>query len=53
MGQFKPTIQQWDKNQPGYHAKAFHLVLNTYHRNDGIDAHQDISETYVSRNPIT
>lgn len=41
------------KHQPGYHADAFHLVLNKYHINDGIDAHQDISETYVSIIPIT
>ena len=53
MDKFKPTIQQWDKHQPGYHAKAFHLVLNMYHRNDSIDPHQDLSTTYDGRNPIT
>ena len=29
MARFKPTTKRWDENQPGYHAKAFHLVLNT------------------------
>ena len=53
MAKFKPTTEQWDENQPGYHAKAFHLVLNKYHRNDGIDPHQDLSTTYDGRNPIT
>ena len=53
MAKFKPTTKQWDENQPGYHAKAFHLVLNKYHRNDGIDPHQDLSETYSYINPIT
>ena len=53
MAKFKPTTEQWDENQPGYHAKAFHLVLNKYHRNDGIDDHQDLSMTYHGRNPIT
>ncbi len=37
----------------GRSAKAFHLVLNKYHRNDGIDLHQDRSPTYHGRNPIT
>ena len=37
MAKFKPATEQWDENQPGYHAKAFHLVLNRYERNDGID----------------
>ena len=31
---------------PGYHAKAFHLVLNRYKRNDIIESHQDRSMTY-------
>ena len=53
MAKFKPTTEQWNENQPGYHAKAFHLVLNKYHRNDGIDPHQDISDTYSYINPIT
>ena len=53
MAKFKPTTEQWDENQPGYHTKAFHLVLNKYHRNDGIDPHQDLSTTYDGRNPIT
>ena len=53
MAKFKPTTEQWDENQPGYHAKAFHLVLNKYHRNDSIDPHQDLSTTYDGRNPIT
>ena len=37
MAKFKPTTEQWDEHQPGYHAKAFHLVLNKYRRNDSID----------------
>ena len=37
MAKFKPTAEQWDEHQPGYHANAFHLVLNTYHRNDSIE----------------
>ena len=53
MEKFKPTNRQWDENQPGYHAKAFHLVLNKYHRNDSIAPHQDPSTTYDGRNPIT
>ena len=32
MAKFKPTTEQWDENQPGYHAKAFHLVLSKYHK---------------------
>ena len=28
MAKFKPTTEQWDEHQPGYHAKAFHLLLN-------------------------
>ena len=32
MAKFKPTTKQWDENQPSYHAKAFHLVLNKYHK---------------------
>ena len=46
MAKFKPTTERWDKNQPGYHTKAFHLVLNKYYRNDGIDLHRDHSKTY-------
>ena len=46
MAKFKPTTDQWDEHQPGYHTKACHLVLNTHHRNDGIDAHHDLSMTY-------
>ena len=53
MAKFKPTTERWTENQPGYHAKAFHLVLNKYHRNDSIDPHQDLSTTYDGRNPIT
>ena len=53
MAKFTPTTEQWDENQPGYHAKAFHLVLNKYHQNDSIDPHQDRSSTYHARNPIT
>ena len=53
MAKFKPPVEKWNENQPGYHAKAFHLVLNRYQRNDGIDSHQDISMTYDARNPIT
>ena len=49
----KLATDQWDENQPGYHAKAFHLVLNKYHRNDGIDPHQDLSMTYHGSTPIT
>ena len=50
---------KWDairKTKPGqtrgYHQKAFHLVLNRYLRDDGIDAHQDKSPTYHIKNPI-
>ena len=53
IAKFKPPTQQWDVNQPGYHGKAFRLVLNRYNRNDGIDPHKDKSETYDARNPIT
>ena len=53
MAKFKPPTQQWDVNQPGYRGKAFHLVLNRYNRNDGIDPHKDMSETIDARNPIT
>ena len=53
MAKFKRAAQQWDDNQPGYHTKAFHLVLNRYDRNDSIDPHQDLSATYDGRNPIT
>ena len=53
MEKFKPTTEKWDGNQPGYHAKAFHLLLNRYGRNDGIDAHHDESKTYHCNNPIT
>ena len=53
MARFKPRTERWDENQPGYHKKAFHLVLNKYHRNDGIDPRPDRSETYHGRNPIT
>ena len=53
MAKFKPTTEQWDENQPGYHAKAFHLVLNKYHRHDGINPHRDLSTTYDASNPIT
>ena len=52
MAKFKPPTNQWDADQRGYHSKAFHLVLNRYERNDGIDPHQDRSETYHSINPI-
>ena len=53
MAKLKPTTEQWEENQPGYHAKAFHLLLNKYQRNDSIDPHQDKSRTYDARNPIT
>ena len=53
MAKFNFPTKQWDENQPGYHTKAFHLVLNKYQRNDGIDPHQDRSTTYHGRNPIT
>ena len=47
---------KWDGVKPGqirgYHQKAFHLVLNRYLRDDGIDAHQDKSPTYHIKNPI-
>ena len=39
MAKFKPTTKRWDENRPGYHAKAFHLVLNRYELNDSIDPH--------------
>ena len=51
MAKFKRPTQQWAVNQPGYHAKAFHLVLNRYDRNDGADPHKDLSETYDGRIP--
>ena len=35
-----------------YEQRAFHLVLNRYRRNDGLDAHQDISHTYDVKHPI-
>ena len=53
MAHFKPKTEKWDGNKPGYREKAFHLVLNKYHRNDSIDLHQDKSTTYDARNPIT
>ena len=37
----------------GYDAKAFHLVLNRFDENDGMDYHQHISPTYDNNNPIT
>ena len=46
MAKFQPTTKRWHENQPGYHAKAFHLVLNRYKRNDIIEPHQDRSMTY-------
>ena len=47
MANFEPTTLQWnEENQRGYHAKAFHLVLNKYQKHDGIDPHQDLSSTY-------
>ena len=30
MAKFKPKTRRWHENQAGYHAKAFHLVLNRY-----------------------
>ena len=53
MAKFKPPTQQWDANQPGYHGKAFRLVLNRYNRNGGIDPRKDMSETYDARHPTT
>ena len=50
---FKPTTVQWDENQLSYHTKAYHLLLNKYFRQDGINLHQDISKTYHYENPIT
>ena len=52
MKKFK-SEQHWDHNQSGYHEKAFHLVLNRYDREDGINPHHDLSETYHTKNPIT
>ena len=53
MAKLEPPTGQWNEKQRGYHTKVFHLVLNKYLRNDGIDAHQDISQTYDQKNPIT
>ena len=54
IAKFKPAKEHWNEDQVGYHKKAYHLVLNRYslERQDGIDPHQDLSETYDSRNPI-
>ena len=52
MAKFEPTEKHWDEETDGYHTKAFHLVLNKYHRNDIIDPQQDLSTTYGGRNPI-
>ena len=53
MEKFKPTTEKWHEKELGYHTKAFHLVLNRYERNDGIEDHQDHSKTYDPKNPIT
>ena len=50
---FWPTTEKWHEKELGYHTKAFHLVLNRYQRNDGIEDHQDHSKTYDPKNPIT
>ena len=47
------TIGTGKAFEPDYHAKTFHLIVNKYNRNDSIDPHQDVSETYSSTNPIT
>ena len=53
MAKFEPPTETWYTNQPGYHQKAFHLVLNKYEREDGLDTHRDESWTYDPKNPIT
>ena len=53
MEKFKPTTEKWNENKSGYYDKAFHIVLNRYKLNDGLDAHQDKSRTYDPKNPIT
>ena len=45
-GKFWSTKEKWHEKELGYHTKAFHLVLNRYERNDGIEDHQDHSKTY-------
>ena len=52
MDKFKPKDEDWYQNKFSYYAKAYHLVLNRYNRNDGIDPHQDLAPTYDARNPI-
>ena len=53
MEKFKPTTEKWNENKSGYYDKAFHIVLNRYELNDGIDVHTDFSKTYHWKNPIT
>ena len=50
---FWSTREKWHEKELGYHTKAFHLVLNRYERNDGIEDHKDQSRTYHRKNPIT
>ena len=53
MVNFEPRRVQWNQeNQCGYYKKAFHLVLNRYQWDDGLDPHKDRSETYDPKNPI-
>ena len=46
--------QTWDRNSRGYDGKAFHLVCNRYrlYEDHGVDRHQDICNTYDTKNPI-
>ena len=38
MKNFEPRTEDWkNEHEPGYHTKAFHLVLNKFLMNDGID----------------
>ena len=53
MQNFEPQEIQWNQeNKGGYYKKAFHLVLNYYNYDDGLDPHLDFSKTYDPKNPI-
>ena len=39
MAKFQPKKEEWNRNQPGYHAKAFHLVSARYQKCSAILAH--------------
>ena len=50
---FEPKDIEWNKEQNcGYDKKAFHIVLNNYRFDEGLDLHKDKSETYDAKNPI-